>query len=179
LVSWLNEVCVAQPDAHAMLASYSTSWPAHFPYDAGSVGRVHERLLGSCLGFFLRALDMPKIATDLQGVALILILYIRLLRSGLFDPKANGWVKRAMALAPLNQSTWPIWWEEAHYFLLKAYPDLMLLGVPEVTNIKARNGHCLGQKSTNTAILNTIREWFEDLAPAIGKIPEKRLKNRP
>jgi hypothetical protein len=178
LVSWFNEVGVARPDVHAMLASYSTSWPAHFPYDRGSVKAVHERLLQSSLGFFLRALTVPKISKDLQAVALILILYIRLLRTGLFDPKANSWVKKAMALDPLNQITWPSWWDEAQHFLLKTYPDLTKLDAGEIPKICARP-RCKTVQSTNTEILATIEEWFRALAPAVGKLAEERLKNRP
>jgi hypothetical protein len=178
LVSWLNEAGAAQPDIHAMLASYSTSWPAHFPYDRGSVEAVHERLLGSSLGFFLRANGVPKISKDLQAVALVLILYIRLLRTGLFDPKTNGWVKKAMALDPLNQSTWPSWWGQAQSFLLRDYPDLTKLDAAEIPQIYART-RCKTVQSTNTEILATIEKWFRSLAPAVGKIPEERLKNRP
>jgi hypothetical protein len=177
LVSWLNEVCAAQPDVHAMLASYSTSWPAHFPYNPGSVKAVRERLLRSSLGFFLRALDMPRISTDLQGVALILILYIHLLRTGLFEEKANAWVKKAMALAKLNASTWPSWWGQAQLFLLKDYPDLTKLDAAEIPKIQART-RCKTVQSTNTEILATIGKWFRDLAPAVGKLPEKRLKSQ-
>ena len=174
LVALLNSASAAQPDFHTMLASHSATWPVQFPYDGGSVRAIQQRLTEASLGFYFKSLDVPKISSDLQLYAVMLIFYIRLLRSGLYSSQSKH-VPQCIKLKPLGPETWEKWWEVAKIILNEAYHDLTQLNSGEIEAMK-RYDRNKKRDSMNKPISDSIRERFQSLAPALGKLPETSLR---
>lgn len=175
LVSLLNAASAAQPDYHTLLASHSATWPAHFPYDHGSTAQINKRLASSGLGFYFKALDVPKIKSELQLYAVMLILYMRLLRCGLYAPQLHAHVRQCCALKRLDATTWTDWWAVASKILLSSYPDLTKLDGEQAGHILSYTRNAK-RRDVNKPISDAIRDWFERVAPALGKLPENRLE---
>ena len=171
LVSWLNAASEEQPDFRNLHASHSMTWPTQFPYARPDVERVYDRLKKGCLGFFFDKLDVPKVSSALQLYAIMLILYIRLLRCGVYSSKPSL-VRECRRLDRLSDASAPAWWDVAHRILVREYENLTQLEANEVQDI-AGYPRLKSVKATDTEILSQIESWFNRASGTFARLPEK------